>query len=228
MELLFVIPARGGSKGIPGKNIKQLAGKPLICYAIDNARALSGDENICVSSDDDDIIRTAEEYGLKIPFKRPAQLATDTSGMYEVILHALDYYNRAGKTFEAVVLLQPTSPFRKSNQISEAINLYKDSIDMVVSVKETHANPYYMLYEENVHGYLEKSKKANFVRRQDCPAVWELNGAIYVLNVRSLKQKPISEFDRIVKYRMDDLSSVDIDNKIDWMFSEFLIEADLT
>jgi CMP-N,N'-diacetyllegionaminic acid synthase len=227
METLFLIPARGGSKGVPTKNIKLLAGRPLIYYTIDNARALSSDDNICVSTDDDKIIQIVENYGLSIPFKRPAELATDSSGTYEVIMHALDYYEKKGKLFDVVILLQPTSPFRKSIQITEAIELFKISLDMVVSVKETHANPYFVLFEENTEGYLEKSKKAAFTRRQDCPKVWELNGAIYVFNVKSLKQKHISEFSRIVKYNMDDASSMDIDNQMDWMFSEFLIEKGL-
>ena len=227
MEPLFIIPARGGSKGLPGKNVKVLAGKPLICHAIDNARALSTDDNICISTDDDTIIGIAENYGLPVEFKRPSDLAADNSGMYEVLLHALNHYERRGKRYDVTVLLQPTSPFRKVNQIAEAISIFQSDIDMVVSVKETHSNPYSVLFEENPHGYLEKSKKGNFVRRQDCPTVWELNGAIYVLNVESLRRKPISEFDRIVKYCMDDLTSIDIDNKIDWMFSEFLIEKGL-
>ena len=227
MEPLFLIPARGGSKGLPGKNIKVFLGKPLICHSIDNARTLTADENICVSTDDDNIIRIVEDYGLAVPFKRPAELASDTSGTYEVILHALKHYEKKGKRFDVVILLQPTSPFRKSSQIAEAIKMFTSDIDMVASVKETHANPYYLLFEENTQGYLEKSKKANFTRRQDCPKVWELNGAIYILNTKSLKQQPISEFKKIVKYEMDDLTSMDIDTPADWMFSEFLVEKGL-
>jgi CMP-N,N'-diacetyllegionaminic acid synthase len=227
VEILFLIPARGGSKGIPQKNIKLLSGKPLIYYAIDSARVLSVDENICVSTDDDSISEIVSNYGLDIPFKRPHEFATDTSGTYEVILHALNHYETKGKSFDVVVLLQPTSPFRKSNQITEALKLFSTNIDMVVSVKETKSNPYYVLFEEDMEGFLRKSKEATFTRRQDCPKVWELNGAIYILNVQSLKQKHMTEFDRIVKYPMDDLTSIDIDDQIDWMFCEFLIEKGL-
>ena len=96
MRFLIVIPARGGSKGIPRKNIKPFDGKPLINYTIDCARAIAKDEDICVSTDDDEIIQVVENYGLKVPFKRPAELATDTAGTYEVLLHALDFYESKG------------------------------------------------------------------------------------------------------------------------------------
>lgn len=117
MEILYIIPARGGSKGIPRKNIKLLAGRPLICYSIDVARALTSDENICVSTDDNEIIRVVEEYGLKVPFKRPDYLATDTATTNDVLLHALEYYEAQGKQYDVIVLLQPTSPLRKIAQL---------------------------------------------------------------------------------------------------------------
>ena len=112
MKSLFLITARGGSKGIPHKNIKPLNGKPLIYYAIDVARQFVEDEDICVSTDGDDIIKTVEDYNLKVLFKRPAELASDTAGSDEVILHAVQYYEALGRLYDNIVLLQPTSPFR--------------------------------------------------------------------------------------------------------------------
>ncbi|WP_415830601.1 cytidylyltransferase domain-containing protein, partial [Gillisia limnaea] len=215
--MIVVIPARGGSKGVPGKNIKELGGKPLIQYTIEAAREIFEDDQILVSTDSIEIKNTVENLGLRVPFKRPPELATDEAGSYEVLLHALNFFEDSyGKKPKTMVLLQPTSPFRNAKNITEALNLYNDSMDMVVSVKETAANPYYVLREENEQGYLENSKKANFERRQDCPKVWELNGAIYVLNTESLKSKPISQFTKIVKYVMDEYSSHDIDSKLDW------------
>ena len=113
MKTLVIIPARGGSKGIPHKNIRPLGGKPLICRAIDHARSVAADADICVSTDDPEIIRTVEDYGLHVPFVRPACLATDSCGTYEVLLHALDHYEQQGIHYDAIVLLQPTSPFRR-------------------------------------------------------------------------------------------------------------------
>ena len=108
MKILVIIPARGGSKGIPHKNIKLFNGKPLIYYTIDCARAICDDEDICVSTDDPEIISVVEQYNLKVPFVRPAELATDTAGTYEVLLHALNYYEQLGKHYDVVMLLQNT------------------------------------------------------------------------------------------------------------------------
>ena len=128
MRALVIIPARGGSKGIPRKNIKPFDGKPLIYYTIDCARAICSDEDICVSTDDAEIITVVEQYGLKVPFVRPAELATDTAGTYEVLLHALEFYEKRGVHYDVVVLLQNTSPFRAPQQVKEALNLYREDV----------------------------------------------------------------------------------------------------
>jgi len=223
MKPLVLIPARGGSKGVPGKNIKLLGGKPLIQYTIEVARKLFKDEIICVSTDDLKIRKTVESLGLSIPFLRPVDLATDTASSEDVALHAIHFYEKNGYNPDVLVLLQPTSPFRTSKHIEEALKLYNPGVDMIVSVKETSANPYYVLFEENPEGFLEKSKQADFTRRQDCPTVWEINGAIYVINISSLKTKKISAFTKIVKTVMDAEHSLDIDTLLDWEFAEFLV-----
>lgn len=228
MKILVIIPARGGSKGIPHKNIKPLNGKPLIHYTIDEAREIVGDDDICVSTDDPEIIKCVEDYGLKVPFIRPAELATDTAGTYEVLLHALNYSEQQGKQYDVVLLLQNTSPFRTATQIKEALALYQSGIDMVVSVNETRTNPYYNCFEEDKEGFLKKTVESDmFVRRQDAPKTYEYNGAIYVINAEQLKKMPLGKFTRRVKYVMDDLHSVDLDNMIDWKFAEFIIKEGL-
>jgi N-acylneuraminate cytidylyltransferase len=204
-DALFVITARGGSKGVPGKNIKPLGGKPLLHYTIDVARQLTCDENICLSTDAIEIIRCANEYGLAVPFKRPGHLATDVAGTYEVLLHALDFYASLGRCYETLVLLQPTSPFRTAKHIVEAFELYSPLIDMVVSVTESTNNPYYNLFEENNNGYLHKIKDCDSQSRQLCPKVYNYNGAVYIINTHSLKQFPLSQFKRKVKYLMTEL-----------------------
>ncbi len=224
-DTLFIIPARGGSKGLPGKNIKPLNGKPLICYSIDVARQLVDDEHICVSSDDEAIIKVAEEYQLKVPFIRPAEWSTDTAGSSEVLLHALGYYESIGRTYKKIVLLQPTSPFRKKEFILEALELLKEDTEMVASAKITEANPYYVLFEENTEGYLEKSKKSESSRRQDVPVVYQLNGSVYAIDVASLKKKKtLAAFTKIKKYKMETIYSVDIDTLMDFEYCEFLLE----
>lgn len=223
MSFLVVIPARGGSKGIPRKNIKPLAGKPLIYYAIDVARAIVPDKDICVSTDDDEIIKVVEDYGLNVPFIRPAELATDTAGTYEVLLHALDYYEKRGRHFDALILLQNTSPFRTAEHVREALKLYTPDVDMVVSVKECAANPYYCVFEEDNKGYLHVCKgEGTIYRRQDAPKVYESNGAIYIINTDSLKRQHMYHFSKRIKYVMDEKSSYDLDTMYDWMIAEMI------
>lgn len=225
MKILVIIPARGGSKGIPHKNIKPLNGKPLIHYTIDEAREIVSDEDICVSTDDPDIIKCVEDYGLKVPFVRPDELATDTAGTYEVLLHALSFYEKQGRHYDVVLLLQNTSPFRKAEQIKEALKLYTSDVDMVVSVKECPANPYYCVFEEDNDGYLHVCKgDGNVFRRQDAPKVFEYNGAIYIMNVERLKTTHMHKMQKRVKYVMDDLSSFDLDTMWDWEMAERIIK----
>lgn len=228
MNILVIIPARGGSKGIPHKNVKELNGKPLICYSIDAARQLTTDESICVSTDDDVIIKVVEDYGLKVHFKRPAELATDCAGTNGVLLHALEFYEKQGRKYDVVILLQPTSPFRETKSLKEAVALYTSDIDMVVSVKEAATNPYYNSFEEDAEGLLVISKGDGTIeRRQDAPKVWEFNGSIYVINSTRLKEVGLSKLNRIRKYVMDDLHSIDIDSMFDWYMAEKVISSHL-
>ncbi len=224
MKPLIVIPARGGSKGVPRKNIKLLNGKPLIQYTIEAARDVFSDEQICVSTDDEEIKSVVESFGLKVPFLRPEHLASDTAGTYEVLLHAVEFYENNGYYPDTLILLQATSPFRTAQHLKEALNLYDTNCEMVVSVKETKANPYYVLREENEQGWLMKSKEGNFIRRQDCPKVYELNGAIYIIKVDALKSKTIQDFIKVKKYEMDEISSHDIDTLLDWKIAQLIIK----
>jgi CMP-N,N'-diacetyllegionaminic acid synthase len=222
-DFLFLIPARGGSKGIPKKNIKNLLGTPLIIYTLDAIKNIAPKHNICISTDDPEIIEVVEKYGFSVPFIRPAELGTDTSTTQDVIEHALNFYKREGRQFKGVILLQPTSPLRKPQHIIEALELFSESIDLVVSVKITSANPYFVLFEESSDGFLELSKKSNFTRRQDCPIVYERNGAIYIYNLSNAYQTPV----RQKKYMMDEISSIDIDTEYDWLLTEFILSKKL-
>lgn len=224
MKPLVVIPARGGSKGLPGKNIKKLKGKPLINYTIEAAREIFPDDQIYVSTDDIEIKKVVESTGLNIPELRPAHLSTDHASSQDVLLHCLDRSIANGYKPDTIVLLQVTSPFRNEHHISEALELYDTECDMVISVKKTEANPYYILMEEDDNGWLKKSKSGLFDRRQDCPEVYEINGAIYVINVESLNQQPMSHFKKIRKFLMNYEHSIDIDNQLDWDIAELILE----
>lgn len=230
MKFLILIPARGGSKGVPKKNIKKLIEKPLIFYSIDVARGVTDDSNICVSTDDIEIIDTIENgRKLKVPFIRPNELATDTATSYDVMLHAINHYEKKEINYDTIILLQPTSPLRLIKHLKEAISLYNSSnVEMVVSVVESKGNPYFNLFEENSNGFLEKSKKINYTRRQDCPKVYEYNGSIYIIDLKSLKKGPVSTFTKIKKYEMEPEYSIDIDTPFDWKIAELLMTENLS
>jgi len=228
MEVLYLIPARGGSKGIKGKNIKIFQNKPLIVHTIEAARGITTDENICVSSDNAEIILEAEKTGLSVPFIRPAELALDGSGSYEVIEHALTHYKRIKREFDAVMLLQPTSPFRKSKHMQEALNLFNESIDMVMSVKIVENDPYRLLFKESADGNLEKLFANEYIQRQDAPVLYEENGAIYLMNAKSIDAyTSFNEFKKKQKYVMDAIPSLDIDTEMDWKYAEYIAEKKL-
>lgn len=226
MSTLFIIPARGGSKGIPDKNIKPLNGVPLIHYSINVARKFAGDNDICVSTDSGKIKDVVNEIGLKVPFLRPADLATDTTPTYDVLLHALDYYERKGVFYDTVVLLQPTSPLRKAEHVKGTLELYEETLDMVVSVEAMH-DPAYLCYSEDQQGLLRRLTDKKYTRRQDVPLVYKYNGAVYVINVNSLKKQTLGEFTKVKKYVMDHTSSIDIDNSLDWEIAELILTKNI-
>lgn len=226
LKPLYIIPARGGSKGIPGKNIKKLAGRPLIAYAIDAAKNAGGDErHIILSTDYDEIADTARGLGLPVKYMRPAELATDSSGSREVILDAMDWADRQGIVYDCVVLLQPTSPLRTSDDIKDALAIYTPEIDMVVSVTDAATNPYYNCYEtDSESGYLRISKgDGSLTRRQDAPKAWEYNGAVYVINPESIRRMPMGNFLKRVPFVMPRQRSIDLDTPTDWLIAEILM-----
>lgn len=222
---LYIIPARGGSKGIPRKNIKELGGKPLIAYSIEVAKELAANSHICLSTDDDEIAEVARSYGLDVPYKRPDHLATDTSGSREVIIDAMDNWQRRGIKFDKVVLLQPTSPFRTANDVRHCIDLYTHDLDMVVSVTKASCNPYYDCFETDSNGHLHISKgDGKLIRRQDAPDAWQYNGAIYVINPRSIRAMGFGDFSRRIPYPMPKERSIDLDSSLDWLIAESIIK----
>lgn len=228
MTPLYIIPARGGSKGIPRKNIKPLCGRPLIAYSIDAALAAGASpRSIILSTDDAEIAETGRRLGLDVDYMRPAELATDTAGSREVILDAMDWADRQGIAYDCVVLLQPTSPMRTAADIKAALDLYTPDTDMVVSVKEASANPYYNCFEtDHESGYLHISKGDGLLtRRQDAPHAWEYNGAVYVINPQSIRDMPMGAFKKRVPSVMPAERSVDLDTPTDWLVAEAMMAA---
>ncbi len=234
MKVLILIPARGGSKGIPGKNIKPLAGKPLIHYTLDVAKRFLEinkiEAEICVSTDDNEIQKSVNDYGIDTPFIRPDYLSTDTSTTTDVILHAINFYKEIGIEFNYVILLQPTSPFRRLIDLNNSWNIVQNNsdLDAVISVFDSGANPYYNLVEEN-NGFIKKSKTiSNITRRQDTPKVYQLNGAIYIFKVDEfLKVNSIMNLEKIKMIEMPLINSIDIDYQSDWDYCEYLLNSNI-
>lgn len=222
MKPLVVIPARGGSKGIPRKNIKPFLGRPLLCYSIDVARLFAPDDHIILSTDDREIAMTARDAGLPVPYMRPDELATDTASSRDVLLHAMDWADSRGIDYDCVLLLQPTSPLRQPLDVERCLAAYTPQIDMVVSVTEASSNPYYNCFEADpATGYLRVSKgEGAYTRRQDCPQAWEFNGAVYVINPLSIRREPLGAFARRVPVEMPRQRSVDLDTPADWVVAE--------
>ena len=183
MKILGLITARGGSKGIPGKNIKNLNGKALISYSIEAGKQAALLDKMVLSSDDEAIMEIAKQEGVEVPFKRPADLAKDDTPSIEVLRHALEYFERKGEIYDTVCLLQPTTPFRRENLIDEAIRTFeKGNFDSVISVREIPAdyNPHWAFEEKNGALRIATGGKTPITRRQELPKAYHRDGAVYV------------------------------------------------
>ncbi|MBA5851073.1 acylneuraminate cytidylyltransferase family protein [Clostridium sp. cel8] len=224
-KVLAIIPARGGSKGIPRKNIKNINGRPLISYSIEEARKSKYIDKLIVSTEDSEIAKISKKFGAEIPFLRPKELSKDTTPGIEPILHAVSWFKNKGITFDYVMCLQCTSPFRKYSQIDKAIEvLIEKNGDSIVSVCESEITPYWMKKIE--YGKLKDFLDSNifYTRRQDAPKVYRLNGAIYMAKIDVLVKYKNWYTENTLPYVMDEISSIDIDNMLDFKFVEFLMK----
>jgi CMP-N-acetylneuraminic acid synthetase len=224
MNILGVIPARGGSVGIPRKNLYPLNGQPLIAYAIQAARAAHSLNRVIVSTDDDEIAHVARDYGADVPFMRPADLAQSQTPTVPVIQHALAMLDPT--QFDAVVVIQPTAPLRLSEDIDNAIALLTDGFDSVVSVAEVphQFNPNWIHHIDDhaLHPYIEDGP-LKYIRRQDLPPVYYRNGAVYVTRCMVLKKSGNLYGERTAAYIMPPQRSVNIDSLSDIWLAEYFL-----
>ncbi len=230
MKPLYIIPARGGSKGIPRKNIRSLGGRPLIAYTIDVAKADAARTGgtIVLSTDDTEIAAVGRSLGLTVDYMRPAILGGDTVGSREVMLDVMKWADSRGVDYDCVILLQPTSPFRTTADLEEAEKLYSPDCDMVTSLAPANANPYYNMFEIDCNGYIHVCKGDGlYTRRQDCPPVYEQNGAVYIINPASLRSMALGAFSRRVPYFMTAVRSIDLDTLADWTRAEAILAEGL-
>jgi N-acylneuraminate cytidylyltransferase len=223
-KILAVIPARGASRGLPRKNIKLMAGKPLIAYTIEDALKSNSLTNVIVSTDDENIADVSRKHGAEV-IKRPDALAKDETATIDVIFHVLEDLEVKNLQPDIVILLQLTSPLRSIGDIDEAIKLFKCSdCDSVVSVCEMEHSPYWSF---NIEGeYLEPIFGSIYLRmrRQDLPTAFLPNGAIYISTPQSLKNNASFYTDKTIPFLMPPQRSVDIDSELDFMLAELLIE----
>ncbi|MDB2582744.1 acylneuraminate cytidylyltransferase family protein [Gammaproteobacteria bacterium] len=212
-KLLAVIPARGGSKGIPKKNIIPINGKPLISWTINAAKSSNCINRLVLSSDDEEIIKVSTSLGCDVPFRRPASLSHDLSSSEEVIFHAISEL----PNYEYAVLLQPTSPLRTAKDIDDAFDLMlKLGAPSCASVCLSAESPY-LMHKVNDNGLLESyiEPPKGYLRRQDLPKSYILNGAIYIVRVDWFLEKKVLFNNETVAYLMPNDRSVDIDDKED-------------
>ena len=218
--MLGVIPARGGSKGVPGKNIRLVAGKPLIAWTIEAAQSSKSLDHIILTSDDREIIDVAKKYNCNAPFVRDSHLAIDTTPTVDVVLDALDRC----LGYEWVVLLQPTSPLRTAQDIDHAVEqCIALNAPSCVSVCLSQESPYWMFTLNQDQNLAPLLPNAAVTRRQDLPPVYSLNGAIYVAKSEWLRQERTFLTPDTVAYEMPVERSLDIDTETDFLQLKYLL-----
>lgn len=228
MKILGIIPARGGSKGIPRKNIKLLGGKPLLQYTSEVALKSKLLSQVILSSDDDEIIDTAKNLGLEVPFKRPENLSGDKSQTLHVIKHALKYFEKMGVFYDAVCILQVTSPFRSVDFLEKAISKFiKNNTDSLISVlKVPHEYNPHWTFKKNRKNKLEISTKDDVLisRRQDLPEAFYRDGSIYITKTNVI-QKENSLYGDSISYIESNINfHVNIDTNKDWKKAEEILK----
>lgn len=225
-KIIAIIPARGGSKGIPNKNIIDLCGKPLIQYSIDSAKGSKYIDKVIVSTDSEKIAEVSRKCGADVPFLRPAGISNDVAKSSDVVIHGIDFLKENyGYEYDYVILLQPTSPLRTAKHIDDAIELIINSHSRsLVSVKEVSENPVIMrTIEDNKLNEVLRFDGDN-LRRQDLPKFYIFNGAIYITTVDFIKNKRVFVNEDTIPFVMEEEASIDIDNKLDLKIAEFIMK----
>ncbi len=224
-KILALIPARSGSKGVPNKNIKLIAGKPLLFWTVEAAKKCAWLDKIIVSTDDPKIATLAKQAGAEVPFLRPKELSSDSARMIDVLLHAIDWFEKHGENYDLLLLLQPTSPLRSSEDIKNAImEMSYRSAKAIISVCPTEHPPYWSNVLPPDHSLKHFIDQAVIRNRQELPEYYRLNGAIYLSDVEYLKKNSGFWGDATFAYIMPVERSVDIDSEIDFKLAEILLK----
>lgn len=228
-DLMCLIPARKGSKGVKSKNKRMLGGRPLVSWSLELAcQASDMFSEVVLSTDDPEIAAIGENFGVSVPFLRPPELAADSSKTIDVVKHALDFFRAKQRYFDAVMILQPTTPFRALIDIKKAIQIFSDKKpDSVISVVQTESHHPILMKRISDQGYLHDffQKEPEGTRRQDYrPRAYLRNGCIYLTDVRVIDEKSSLWGDIIVPYIMPEERSINIDSELDFKICEILME----
>ncbi len=231
MKVLFVIPARGGSKGLPGKNIKLLNHKPLIAYSIEAAISAAnqiGESEVIVSTDSEAIAKVAKEFGAKVPFIRPEELSNDTAASIDVMLHALQFMEQKNLQFDHLCMVEPTSPQRDGNDLYQAYLklLHEPEAESIVGVSKTESgHPLFLTHLKN--GFLDPYANKTFkvYRRQEIDDVYFFEGSMYISKVEALKERKSFYHDKTLGYEMPKWKAFEIDDATDFLIIERLLQA---
>ena len=228
LKPICFIAARGGSKGVPRKNIRKFAGKPLIAYTIESSLKSNIFSHVIVSTEDKEIASVAKKYGAEVPFQRPKSLATNTASMIDVIKHGIKSLNSLGYNFDTLVNRDCTVPFIRNKDIANSINLLKKrKCDAVFCVYKQHLNPYFNMMELNSKGFLKfvKDHTKRPQRRQDAPNVYQLNG-VFVYNVNKFLKYGIFP-PKSLPYEIPPETGLMIDTEFEFKIAELIIRNKL-
>ena len=230
MDILYVVAARGGSKGVPRKNIRKIADLPLIAYKIIAANKTKFKGRVIVSTEDSEIANIAKQYGADVPFVRPLELATDTASSIDVVLHAMNWVEETEhRTYDYVCLLEPSSPFLSYKDLDAVEAILKDKKpDTLLGMKEVDVNTCF-IHELDEQGGLSlfdtAIKNMTSIRRQDQKSQYTMNGCLYVARWEYFKEYHSFHSQNSVPYIMDEAHSIEVDSMLNLAFAEFLVET---
>ena len=227
MKYIVLICARGGSKGLPGKNTKPLNGVPLIGWSINIAKQINRASRIIVSTDSEEIAKVALEYGAEVPFMRPKELAQDSTPEWLVWRHAIKYVeSHEGEDIDAIVVLPVTAPLRSVKDVDTCIDLFEEGgVDSVITVSEANRSPYFNMTVNDDSGYasLVISPENQIIRRQDAPEVFDMTTVAYVVNTNAVKLSNGVFKGKVKSIVIPQERSIDIDTLLDFKIAECLI-----
>lgn len=224
-SIVALICARGGSKGLPGKNIRMFCGRPLIAHAIEFGKNLDYVEQVIVSTDDEEIAQVSRENGANVPFLRPAALATDKAAEWLVWQHAITYLEGLGEKIETLIVLPPTAPLRTQEDVNAAVAMQQNNTcDGVVCATTSHRNPYFNMVTVSREGYcqVEGKKGERVTRRQDAPSYFDLTTVCYVMSAQYIRENKHLFDGKILINEISSENAIDIDTLHDFELAEFL------